>query len=130
MNITKKLESKLDEYGFDIFEHYDIEKDKHVYLVNDMILFVNKETNDLSVAFHATTRPDIVANNILIIKEIDELNNIHITESFIFTNDKGMIKGEEAFEIVKKTIMDSAIDEYVKHSSYVSILNNSKCFEC
>ena len=128
--LLTKIEKKLLEYGFDIYDQYKVENDDYLFLVNDMVIFVNMKTKETSISFQATTKPDIVATNILILKEIPALSKMYIMDSFIFTDERQMLRGEEAFELIRKTIEKSAVDKYVKELTYATILNNTNGYKC
>ena len=125
-----KIEKKLLEYGFDIYDKYKVEGTQFLFLVNDMVIFVDEETDETSISFQATTKPDVVANNILILKEIPELDNIFIMDSFIFNDKKEMIRGDKAFKLIEESIGNQAVDEYIKELTYASVLKNAECHEC
>lgn len=128
MNMIDKIRDKLTEYDFAIYDQYEIENGEYLFLVDDMLIFVNNELNLMNVSFQATTKPDVVATNILILKEIPELlnKNIGIMDSFIFTRENEMVQGDKAFELIEKTIADSAIKQYNVQLTYEHILTNSK----
>lgn len=128
MNMIDKIRDKLTEYDFAIYDQYEIENGEYLFLVDDMLIFVNNELNLMNVSFQATTKPDVVATNILILKEIPELlnKNIGIMDSFIFTRENKMVQGDKAFELIEKTIADSAIKQYNVQLTYEHILTNSK----
>lgn len=129
-DMLTKIEKKLLEYGFDIYDQYKVEDEQWLFLVTDMVIFVDINTGETNVSFQATTKPDIVANNILILKEIPELDDLRVMDSFIFNDYKQMIRGEEAFELIQSSIENKAVEKYVKELSYASLLNNSDCHEC
>jgi len=70
-DLLDKIKNKLLEYGFDIYDQYKVENDDYLFLVNDMVIIVNMKTHKTSISFQATTKPDVVATNILILKCFD-----------------------------------------------------------
>lgn len=131
-DFISKIGSKLEEYGFEIFREQGIEDDEYMFMVEEMIIVANKNTKEITLAFQATARPDVVANDVLILKEIEEVTDIHVTDSFIFTDkQKDMIQGDEAFKVIKKSIERQAVSKYAKENIYNDILLNSEnCSEC
>lgn len=128
--LVNKIKGKLLEYNFEIYNEYPVENGEYLLLVNDMLIFVNMKQKYINISFQAVTKPDIVANNILILKEIVDTCDINIMDSFIFTKKNKVIMGDEAFDLIKKSIENNAIKDYDKQMSYVSILTDTKGFEC
>lgn len=128
--LVSEVEEKLVEYGIDIYDHHDIENEEHIFLVEDMIIYARDEEKSISVAFQATTRPDIVANNILILLEIDKLDELDIMESFIFNEKNEMVYGDDAFNLVLQGITSTAIKDFSIDKVYESILKSASCHEC
>jgi len=129
-DLLTKIEKKLLEYGFDIYDQYKVEDEQWLFLVTDMVIFVDINTGETNISFQATTKPDTVANNILILKEIPDLDDLRVMDSFIFNDNKQMIKGDEAFKLIQSSIENKAVEKYVKGLTYASLLNNSDCHEC
>lgn len=128
--LVAEVEKKLVEYGIDIYDHHAIENDEYIFLAEDMIIYARDKKKTMSIAFQATTRPDIVANDILILLEIDELNNLDIMESFIFNEKNEMIYGDDAFDLVLQGITNLAIKDFSIDKVYESILRSASCHEC
>jgi len=129
-SMLTKIEEKLLEYGFDIYDQYKADDEQWLFLVTDMVIFVDVNTGETNISFQATTKPDIVANNILILKEIPDLDDLRVMDSFIFNDSKQMIRGDEAFDLIQSSIENKAVEKYVKELTYASVLNNSDCHEC
>ena len=92
MSIIDNVETKLKEYGIEIYNNYAIENDEHVFYADEMIVFVNKKDNAIGVSFQASTRPEKAANLSLILNELGI--NLDIMESFIFDQNNSFISGE------------------------------------
>ena len=129
-DMLTKIEKKLLEYGFDIYDQYKVENEQYLFLVNDMVIFVDIESGDISISFQATTKPDVVANNVLILKEIPDLKKLFIMDSFIFTENRRMVRGDEAYELIKQSVENAAVKEYIQKMTYSSILVNADCHKC
>jgi len=129
-NLVTKVKKKLLEYGFDIYDQYKGSSNQYIFLVENMVIFLDLDTNDISISFQATTPPDIAANNILIIQEISEIHDISVMESFIFTKDKQIVKGKLAYEFIRKSVENQVIEKYNQQLMYISYLSGSKCYKC
>lgn len=130
--IRDKLREKLEEYDYTI---YDIKKyddiGEYAFFVDDMLIVTKEEdTKNIGVAFQATTRPDVSATHILILNEIEEIKDIHIMESFIFTDKKTMVCGEDAYELIMESEKNKVLNGYIKEMTELAILKEGKCFNC
>lgn len=129
-NLVEKVELKLQEYGIQIFDHYEIENDEYTFIVEGMIIVVHKNMKDVSISFQVSTKPEIAANNTLILKEILEIKNINIMDSFAFTSEKKLVCGEQAYELLQKAIKQGVANDLEQSIIYKNILINQKGFEC
>ncbi len=124
--MVKKITDKLNEYGFNLYETYSVDKIHH-FLVEDMVLFLNLETNHLQVAFKAGTRAEDSARNVLILYEVAGLkNNIEIMESFIYDDNKKLLYGEEAHTFIKKSVANGVLTAHFKAEQELKFLVNAK----
>lgn len=104
--------SKLLEYDFDIADLRLIEDiDQLVITLPGIVMFI--DSHDAAISFEIDKTPDFVSNLILILTEVLPSNKIHITDSFVITeNIKGKkiaVFGNDAKEIYKKDmVQDSA----------------------
>lgn len=126
--LVKKIEEKMLEYGMKIYDHYDIEnsEDEHVFLVEDMIVFVREQENEVNVSYQATTRPDIAAKYLLILSETDHDLEFNIMDSFIYNEDDQLISGDEAYNLIDETKKHIAIKDYVEEQAIQKIFEVSK----
>lgn len=122
------VNNKLNEYGFQIFNHHEAEEDQYVFYCEDMILCILNET-ELSISFQATTRPDSAAINTLILKEIPGLD-VNIMESFIYTDKNEVVCGDNAFDLINDSIKNKAVREYKEQQTYTYLLNSVDGYEC
>ena len=122
--VVNKVSEKLLEYGIKIYNQYPTKNDQYVFWTKHMILFVDNN-EDVSISFQATSKPDDVARNILILKEIEEIKHIHLMESFIFTDNRELIHGDEAFDLVRRSIENGAIKDHEKQLMYSSLLTKT-----
>lgn len=130
MSLTKQVTQKLDEYGIQIFNDYEIEKDgEHVFYAEDMILFVNDEHNEMSITFQATTKPERSATLALILNQIQQ-TQINVMEAFVFTDENEFVSGEEAYKLLKNADMEKIAKEYHKQQVFADILEHADCHEC
>ena len=128
MSIIDNVETKLKEYGIEIYNNYAIENDEHVFYADEMIEFVNKKDNAIGVSFQASTRPEKAANLSLILNELGI--NLDIMESFIFDQNNSFISGEKAFKLLEDSKKSTTIQSFIKNQAYKELLLNSECFEC
>ena len=128
-NLIDKIKNKLEEYDIPIYEHHKA-NDEDVLLVEDMMLVIKEKDNNLCVAFQATSKPELVASNILILKEISEIEYIDIMESFVFNNEHKIICGDEAFKLVYDATEQDIIQSFERERHYKMILISAKGYEC
>lgn len=124
-NIVDNVESKLKEYNIKVFTNYPVEL-QHVFMCEGMIIFVDKEDNNIAVAFFAGTRPEQAANNVIILTELRI--PIFIMESFAYDDNKQFVSGEKAFELFHKSIV-SRNTTCIK-DKYTEYLEKANCFSC
>jgi hypothetical protein len=128
-SLVEKVIQKLDEYDITIFDHYEIENNEHTFIVEDMLIIIH-ENMRISVSFQVSTKPEIVANDILILNEIKEIKHISIMESFAFTSEKKMVSGKQAYDLFKKTMKSDIIQDFTTSNYHKMILMNTKGHEC
>jgi len=126
----KILLKKFNEYGLNVFTDYPTEKNEHCFMVDNMIVYLDEEDNSIAVSFHASSKPEEVANNLLILNELKEIKEIHVMDSFVYDMNDRFLSGEDAHNLVKKSIETNAITDFAKRQTYTEILVKSKCFKC
>lgn len=124
---VKKILKKLEEYGFELYNQYTDKNDIQFFLIDDMVLCYDNNDGTLSVAFKASLKPENVANNILILKEIDEIKDFHIMESFIHKG-KEILSGDEAHKYVEKVYGNKEIGKYITKQNEIQMLLHSKMY--
>lgn len=132
-DLIKNVKEKLDDYGFEIFKDYSVEEDgrtEHVILAEDMIIFVRPNEKELSIAFQATIKPDKAARNLLIISQVITPKKIDVTEAFIYNDKREMLSGDDAYELVVKSIKQQGINEFIEEQTLNHLLETTKCYEC
>lgn len=128
--ISELIKEKLFEFNFSIVSSYKIDNsDDLMIITDDMIIAVNDKTKTTAIAFEATTRPDVAAKRMLILKEVEEASQICIMESYIFENNQ-LVTGDKAIEIANQRLGREAINEFMKKQVYNEIIRTEKCFEC
>lgn len=123
------IKNKLDEYGFNIFNHHKLENDQYVFFCENMVIFAYPKEHGLSISFQATAHPDEAAQNVLILNEIPDID-IDIMESFIYSSENQLLCGEKAFTLIKESVENKAIDNYKTQEMYKYLLANTEGFEC
>ena len=53
-----------------------------------------------------------------------------IAYSFVFNEKREMISGDDAFNLVKKSIQTLAISEYSREMMFAEILQKAECHKC
>jgi hypothetical protein len=125
-----QVRKKFKEYGMKLFTDYSTREDEHCFMVDNMIIYLDKKDNSIAVSFLASAKPEEVASNMIVLNEIEGLSDIFVMESFVYDVNDKFLSGEEAHSLVKETIRHSALKEYVKRQTYLDILMKAKCFEC
>ncbi|MCK5613100.1 hypothetical protein KAR91_65105 [Candidatus Pacearchaeota archaeon] len=127
---VNEVVKKFNEYGMKLFKDYPIEKSEHCFMVENMIVYLDKKDNTIAVSFHASAKPEEVANNMMILNEIEGLSDIYVMESFIYDINNRFLSGEEAHKLVKESIEHKALKEFAKRQTYIEVLTKAKCHEC
>ena len=117
---------KLNEYGINVYDQHMSEKDSYVIMSDTFTLFVDIKNKVLSISFHAATKPEFVANNTLIIKEIEEVKRIDIMESFAYDENRKVLCGEEAFKVVEGQVVENIMQQ----QTFMNILMKEDCYKC
>lgn len=128
-DLVEKVQNKLNEYDFKIYNQYAADKEEYIFMVEDMLVFVHEKRNEVNISFQVTTRPDIVAQHILILKEVEN-TEINIMDSFIYDNNRIFISGDRAFNLVENSIKKQGVKEFIKHQNMMQMLEKSNCFNC
>jgi hypothetical protein len=121
---------KFNEYGMKLFTDYPTERSNHCFMVDNMIIYLDQKDNTIAVSFHASSKPEEVANNLLILKEIEDLNDIYIMDSFVYDINDQFLSGDAAHKLVKESIQHEALKEFAKRQTYIEVLSKAKCHEC
>lgn len=128
--ISDLIKEKLFEFNFGIISSYKIDKtDDLMIITDDMIIAVNDKTKTTAISFEATTRPDVVAKRMLILKEVEQASDICVMESYVFENNK-LVTGDEALKIAHSRLGREAINDFMKKQIYNEIIKTEKCGEC
>lgn len=129
--LAKKVQKKLEEYGFMIYNDFDIvegEKGDRVFIIEEGVVFAKDSNKSITISFQATTKPEDAANTTLILSELKK--PISVMESFLFDDKNNFISGEEAYKLIKKANIQSAKRELTKEQIYEKILSQTNGFEC
>jgi hypothetical protein len=131
MDMTDKnsVLKKFEEYGMNVYTDYPTEKNEHCFMVENMIVYLDQKDDTIAVSFHASAKPEEVAQNLLILKEL-EVNDVYIMDSFVYDLNDKFLSGEKAHELVKRTIETQAIKDFTIKQAYTEYLVTAKCFDC
>ena len=117
---------KLCEYGIEVYESYPMKKKSFVIETACFTLFIDLKDKSMGVSFHAATKPEVVSNDTLILNEIDEISRIDIMQSYAYDENRKVVSGEEAFDIIEEQVMKN----FVQKQAYMNVLLKEKCFTC
>lgn len=130
-DIVSNVINKLEEYGVEINSKYEGDNNEYVVVSENMVIMINKENNTISISFFAGTRPDDSANAVLILQEIKKLKNITVMESYALIDNKKIVQGEEAYEVLRSSITREAVKQHALENIYKELLINCEnCPEC
>jgi hypothetical protein len=127
---VKMVTKKFKEYGMKVFTDYETIEDQHCFMVEDMIVYLDKKDNSIAVSFLASSKPEDVAQNMMILSEIEDLNEIFVMDSFVYDMNDKFVSGADAHKLVKKTIEHDAVKEFAKRQTFIEVLTKAKCFDC
>ncbi len=130
MEKINEVVKKFNEYGMKLFTDYPIEKSEHCFMVENMIVYLDKKDNSIAVSFHASAKPEEVANNMMILNEIEGLSDIYVMESFVYDINDKFLSGDDAHKLVKESIEHNALKEFTRRQLYIELLTKEKCHEC
>jgi len=118
-NIIEKLEGN----DIEINNHYSVKKEYFIF--TDILILCYMHMNKaLSVSFSADTNIVVVANSILMLKELDDIKEFIIMESFIIALDD-MLFGIEAEEYAKESCIKKFKDEFIQTHNQLQTLIHS-----
>jgi hypothetical protein len=127
--IAKLIEKKYEEYGMSVFEKYTLDDKSQTLLYPEMTIVV-KTDDTVLISFNAFTKPEVACLNTLIMKEIEVIKDIKVSDSYVLDNNKNIYCGEEAHEVVKKIIASEAVIQHEKSLAYKKILEDFDGYEC
>ncbi len=122
-----KVEEKLNEYGIEIIHKYDTDLNSGIITDNMNIMF-NEDNNLVIISFHVVTPIKEVANMILILKEIDNIN-IVISDVFIYVNGKFLL-GDEAINHIEEKMTKHILHAFIEEQKKQHMLAFSSMGEC
>jgi len=112
---------KLDEYGILLYNHYASEKGNYVILVDRSIIIYNDELKEARVSFHVSTTPSHSASFVLILKEIEELNDVTVMEVFVYDKDM-LLSGDEATDHYERKRIEDTITKFMEEQQALYML--------
>lgn len=126
------VKKKLDEYGYEIYHINKTPNQQEICIMTEsMMVFVNENDNSITLSFEYTLDPEKVAQNMMIINEVEEINIVYISESYIFDpKQKKYIVGPEAKELAHKLATENFMRDFTTNQLYSHILATQKCHEC
>jgi len=131
MDIVEDTRTKLEQYGIRIHTDYPLSEQEHLFMADNMLLFVHTENHEVGISFQAETRPKSVATSVLIILEIESVTDVDIMESFVVDESNKFISGQKAFDMFDKKNQNQALGEIFKDQLYSEMLiNGTTAGEC
>lgn len=127
---VQQVVKKFEEYGMRLFTDYPTIENQHCFMVDNMIVYLDKKDNTIAVSFLASSKPEEVANSMMILSEIEGLDDIYVMESFVYDMNDKFISGNDAHVLVKESIKHEAIKEFAKRQTYIEVLSKANCYKC
>lgn len=126
------VKDKLNEYGYEIYNISPTPNDKEICIMTEsMMIFVNENDESITISFEYTLDPEKVAQNMMVLNEVEEVKVVYIAESYIFDPEqKKYIVGQEAKNVANKLATQNLMREYTKDQVYSHILATHKGHEC
>ena len=126
------IRDKLNEYGYEIYHIAETRNEKETCIMTEsMMVFVNEKDHSITLSFEYTLDPEKVAQNMMIINEVEDIELVYISESYIFDPEqKKYIVGNEAKEIANRIATQNFMRSYTRDQVYSHILATQKCHEC
>ena len=127
MPIPELIKKKLDEYGIEIFNQYEHDGE-HYFVTTDMIICYRENFEKLSISFDASLIPERVANSILILQEIENLNHdFEIMDSFTYGKEQKFVTGKKAHQAVEQSIGNKYLSDYQRKEAMFQQLLKGEC---
>ena len=127
---VKMVTKKFKEYGMQVFTDYETIEHQHCFMVENMIVYLDKKDNTIAVSFLASSKPEEVAQTMMILTEIEDLDDIFVMDSFVYDMNDKFLSGDDAHKLVKESIRHEALKEFAKRQTFIEVLTKAKCFEC
>jgi hypothetical protein len=124
------VKDKHNEYGLDILNEYPVNNKCYAILTKMSVIFIHLEEKSISITFDVKTKGDDIANYILVLKEIPEIEDIEVMECFTYDRAKNFVSGEKAFEVVKEEECNKAVQCYIQQQKMREWLARAECFHC
>lgn len=132
MKVLDEILDKLRENDIKIFDHYPVEGYDHEHLIvaRDMILHFNDKKVALNISFHVATKPEDAAINVLALRELENIKEFYIMESFAYTESGKLLSGNKAHSKYEQAQTEKILDKFIKTQTEIQVLMNSKCYKC
>jgi hypothetical protein len=126
------VKNKLDEYGYEIYHVAETKNEDEICIMTEsMMLFVNDKDKSITISFEYTLEPENVARNMMVLNEVDDIEFVYVSESFVFDPEtKKYVVGNEAKKIAYKRAQVKIMKEFTKDQVYSHILATQRCHEC
>ncbi len=131
-NVISKIIKYISQHN-EIFDEFPLneKEEKHIFLLDDIILNYIKKSKILEITFYASMRPDIASNYTLIYQKTPGVKKIQIMEPYCFDEKKEMIYGDAALAKLKQISEQKMVNKILKEYEEVNILlSNRPCCRC
>jgi hypothetical protein len=108
MSVIKNLRNTLEEYDFNLHQKEREENGIYYFGIDQALLFFDSKENKLGISFVVFSKPEVVANTVLILSEVEGIEEVEVLDSFIFTNEGKFIDGEEAHMYYQTSYIENA----------------------
>ena len=130
LKVIDDLINTLNYLGLEVFNCKKIE-DNYLLNVKDLLITYNIEEKYLYISFHVSVKPDTAAGYTLYLKnEIQDIKDIHITESFYFDKDKNIVSGDEAYELFENDKNILIFNGFIKDRIEKELLISTTGYSC
>jgi hypothetical protein len=116
LKTAKKVIAKLEEYDFEITDHHELDSElvkQYIIYTPSMVIQTNEDEQSIGISFHANLRPELAAQNLLILQETG-IKKIDIMEPYYYNKDGKFTIGDEARKQNMKDITQAIVDEQAK----------------
>lgn len=126
LDLVSQIVEKLKQMNIEVFDHYQMEnQDGFVILGEKIIIHYNLKEETITVSFHVSVRPELVARVVLSLNKLTVV--IKVAESFWYDKDR-LISGKDAYEKFEESRTQGIIQDFVKTQQELHFLFSAECY--